>query len=128
LNDEDSHLAFAAVMAAQQVQELGRVDRVTLDVLLAAFDFDGAGVNDDITGPHTRQCPVQPEVSMSQNTGRKPAGTGGPWLDFVHVKKQLSLEKVLAHLGATPPSISSTSSTSNPHRQQRRGTVEHGYV
>ena len=39
--DDAPHLALAAVIAAQQVQQLGRVDWIGLGMLAAAVDFDG---------------------------------------------------------------------------------------
>jgi transposase len=39
------------------------------------------------------------DISMSQVDGRVAAGTRRVWLDFAHVKSQLSIERVLEHLG-----------------------------
>jgi hypothetical protein len=55
-------LALAAVIAAQEVDELGRVNRVGLGVLVPAVDLDGAGVHDNVVDPSTRQGAVQPEA------------------------------------------------------------------
>src|SRR5262249_12416578 len=39
------------------------------------------------------------DIPMSQPNGRASAATRQSWLDFKHVKSQLSLERVLEHLG-----------------------------
>jgi transposase len=45
--------------------------------------------------------PAQPEVTATGNASEPPAAAGG-WLDFAHIKKQLSMARVLDHLGLTP--------------------------
>src|SRR5262249_39794166 len=55
-------LALAAVVPAEQVDELAGVDRVGLGPLAPAVDFDGAGVDDDVVDAPLGQGAVQPEA------------------------------------------------------------------
>jgi hypothetical protein len=75
--DRAEDLALAAVVAAQQVQELGRVHRVALDVLAAAVDLDGPGVHHHSGDAQLGQGPVQPEAIPPRLVAGADGGAGG---------------------------------------------------
>ena len=65
------------MIAAQQVQQLGRIDRVGLDVLAAAVDLDGAGIDDDVVDALAGQGAMQPEAIATRLVAGADRGVGG---------------------------------------------------